>query len=456
MKHNLSEGKLLPTILRFTLPIMAALFLQIAYGAVDLLIVGQFGTVPDVSGVTIGSQLMSTITNICTGLAMGTTILLGQYIGAGRSKEGGKVMGASIALFLAIAVILTVVLLLCNGLLVSVMQTPEESLEQTASYLRICSVGTIFIISYNLLGSIFRGIGDSKTPLIAVGIAFVCNVVGDLLLVAIIGLGAAGAAIATVSAQAISVVISLGMIRKKELPFEFKLSYVRFYKEHVKKILALGIPIGLQSGLVNISFLAITAIVNGMGVIVSAGVGVTEKLTGFIMLVPSSFMQSLSAFVAQNYGAGEEERAKKGMFYAIGISFAIGIFMSYFCVFHGHLLTGIFASDAAVSAAAAEYLKAYAFDTVFVTIMFCMVGYFNGLGKTTFVMIQGVVGAFGVRIPLAFYISQLPNTTLFMVGLATPSSTVVQIVMCVVYYRYLRKKENLSMQKNQKCVKIMK
>ncbi|MFI3207781.1 MAG: MATE family efflux transporter, partial [Eubacteriales bacterium] len=252
------------------------------------------------------------------------------------------------------------------------------------------------------------------------------------------------------------VIISLGMIRKKELPFEFKLSYVRFYKEHVKKILALGIPIGLQSGLVNISFLAITAIVNGMGVIVSAGVGVTEKLTGFIMLVPSSFMQSLSAFVAQNYGAGEEERAKKGMFYAIGISFAIGIFMSYFCVFHGHLLTGIFASDAAVSAAAAEYLKAYAFDTVFVTIMFCMVGYFNGLGKTTFVMIQGVVGAFGVRIPLAFYISQLPNTTLFMVGLATPSSTVVQIVMCVVYYRYLRKKENLSMQKNQKCVKIMK
>ncbi len=441
MKNNLAEGKLVPTLLKFTLPILMALFLQVAYGAVDLLIVGQFGSVADVSGVTIGSQLMSTITNIITGIAMGTTILLGQYIGAKKLEESGRVMGASIALFGGIAVVLTFLLIVANSLIVSIMQTPAESVAQTSSYLMICSCGVFFIIAYNVLGSVFRGIGDSNTPLIAVGIAFICNVVGDLILVAVFNLGASGAAIATVSAQAISVVISLVIIRRKELPFTFKLSYIRLDKAHIKKVLTLGIPIGLQSGLVSISFLAITAIVNGMGVVASAGVGVTEKLVGFLMLVPSSFMQSLSAFVAQNYGAGKIERAKKGMFYAVGISFTIGLLMSYMCTFQGHLLTNIFVTDPDVSAASIEYLKAYAFDTVFVTIMFCMVGYFNGIGKTKFVMMQGIVGAFGIRIPLAFFISQLPNTTLFKVGLATPSSTVVQIVMCLVYYRYLKKKE---------------
>lgn len=439
MKDNLAEGKLLPTLLKFTIPIIAALFLQSAYSAVDLLIVGQYGTVGDVSGVTIGSQVMQTITYICTGLAMGTTILLGQCIGAGKLEEGGKVMGASIALFGAIAVCLTFVLILCNGFMVSAMQTPVESVEQTSAYLLICSIGTVFIISYNLLGSIFRGIGDSRTPLVAVGIAFICNVIGDFVLVSQFQLGAKGAAIATVSAQAISVGISFIIIKRKTLPFLFKITYIRFYKKHIRKVLVLGIPIALQSGLVNISFLAITAIVNGMGVVASAGVGVTEKLVGFLMLVPNSFMQALSAFVAQSYGANDLKRAKKGMFYAIGISFTIGLFMSYICVFHGSLLTNIFVTDADVSAASVMYLKAYSFDTVFVTIMFCMVGYFNGVGKTNFVMIQGIVGAFGVRIPLAYFISQLPNTTLFLVGLATPASTVLQIIMCVVYYRYLEK-----------------
>lgn len=439
MKDNLAEGKLLPTLLKFTVPIMAALFLQVAYGAVDLLIVGQYGTVGDVSGVTIGSQVMQMITNICTGLAMGTTILLGHSIGAGKAEEGGEIMGASIALFGAIGVSLTITLVLLNRVMVNVMQTPVESYSQTSSYLMICSIGTIFIISYNLLGSIFRGIGDSKTPLIAVGIAFICNVIGDIILVSVFQLGATGAAIATVSAQAISVIVSLIIIRKKKLPFLFKGQYIRFHLEYIGKVLTLGVPIALQSGLVSISFLAITAIVNGMGVIASAGVGVTEKLTGFIMLVPISFMQSLSAFVAQSYGANDLKRAKKGMFYAIGISFVIGLAMSYVCVFHGHVLTNIFVTDVEVSAAAVSYLKAYAFDTVFVTIMFCMTGYFNGIGKTNFVMIQGVVGAFCVRIPLAYFISCLPNATLFMVGLATPSSTVLQIIMCVIYYRYLKK-----------------
>lgn len=443
MDRKLIEGALLPSLLKFTVPIIFALFLQIAYGAVDLLIVGQFSDVANVSGVTIGSQLMQCITGVCTGLAMGTTILLGQSIGSGRGEEGGKVMGASIALFAAIAFVLTFVLLLFNSGIIEIMQTPEEAIYQASAYLRICSIGIVFILSYNLLGSIFRGIGDSKTPLIAVGIAFVINIAGDLILVALLNMGAAGAAIATVTAQASSVIISIMIIKKKSLPFVFNKSYIRFYKDKVKHILILGIPIGLQSGLVSISFLVITAIVNEIGVVASAGVGITEKLTGFFLLVPMAFMQSLSAFVAQNYGAGEMKRAKKSMYYGIGISFTIGLVLAYGCWFHGRILTQLFVTDIATVEAATEYLRAYAFDTVFVTIMFCMLGYFNGMGETKFVMIQGMVGSFGVRIPLAYFISQLPNTRLFYVGLATPTSTLVQIVLCVVYYRYINKREGV-------------
>lgn len=274
-------------------------------------------------------------------------------------------------------------------------------------------------------------------PLITVSIACVFNIAGDLLFVAGFGLGAAGAALATVMAQAISVVLSFAIIRKKTLPFNFHRQDVRLNGRVAGRILILGTPIALQDLLVSISFLVIMAIVNSMGVIASAGVGVAEKLCAFIMLVPSAYMQSMSAFVAQNIGAGKKERAVKALFYGIGTSLIAGMVMAYVSFFHGNLLAGIFAREGDVIAAAADYLKAYAVDCILTSFLFCFIGYFNGCGKTIFVMVQGIVGAFLVRIPVAYLMSRMAGGRLFFIGLSTPASTVVQIVLCVGYFFYV-------------------
>lgn len=439
-----TQGPILPPLLRFTLPVLLALFLQAMYGAVDLLVVGQFGQPADVSAVATGSQIMQTITSIVAGLSMGATVLLGQKLGQKREQEAGQVLGSAIALFTVIGLVLTVAMMAAAGPMSTLMHAPAEAFDKTVSYVRICSGGAVFIVAYNVLGAVFRGIGDSKTPLLAVCIACAVNIAGDLILVGAFRMGVAGAAIATVAAQAVSVVLSLLATARRGLPFEFHLSYIRFHRTYTLHILRLGTPVALQDALVHISFLAITAIVNGLGVVASAGVGVAERLCGFIMLVPSSFMQSLSAFVAQNIGAGERSRAKRAMLYGMASSLCCGVLLAYFSFFHGDILSGIFSRDSEVIAASADYLRAYAIDTLLTSIMFCFAGYFNGCGNTTFVMAQGIVGAFAVRIPVSLFMSRLEPVSLFRVGLATPSSTVVQIVLFLIYYLHLSRRKEIE------------
>ena len=442
---NFTKGRIAGPLVRFALPVLAALFLQTMYGAVDLLVVGQFATAADVSAVSTGSWLMQLVTSFVVGIAMGTTILLGRRIGEGRPEEAGRTIGASITLFAVMAAIITVLMEVFAPLIVCVMQTPEEAVPATLQYLRICSAGTAFIVAYNVLGSVFRGIGNSRMPLISVAIACAVNIVGDVLLVGVFHMAAAGAAIATVAAQALSVLFSLLIIRRQKFPFEFSLKDVRWDAPHMGEVFKLGFPIAFQDLLVSISFLAITAIVNSLGVVPSAGVGVAEKLCGFIMLVPSAFGQAMAAFVAQNIGANEPGRAKRALLCGVGMSLAVGVFMAYFAFFHGDLLARLFARDADVVAAAADYLKAYAIDTLLTSIMFCMVGYFNGCGKTFFVMVQGIVGAFCVRIPVSLAMSRILPVSLFRVGLATPCSSLVQIVLCVGYYLLLRRGEKRAL-----------
>jgi len=438
---DFTEGKILPQLLSFAFPVLLALFLQAMYGAVDLLVVGQFAAAEDVSAVSTGSQIMHSITTVITGLAMGLTVLVGQRIGEKRPELAGEAIGNGICLFGTMAAGLTLIMVIGSEAAATLMHAPEEAFSQTADYIRICSAGTLFIVAYNLLGSIFRGIGDSKMPLITVAIACVINIVGDLLFVAVFQMGAAGAAFATVLAQAVSVVLSLLIIKKRPLPFDFRLKDVCFGRKNIKKILGIGTPIALQELLVGISFLVITAIVNSMGVIASAGVGVAEKLCGFVMLVPSSFMQAMSAFVAQNMGARKPERAKKALFCGIGTSLLAGVILFYVSFFHGDLLSAIFARDHQVILASADYLKSYAIDCLFTAFLFCFMGYFNGCEKTFFVMLQGIVGAFLIRIPVAWLMSKQAGVTLFMLGLATPCSTVVQIVCCVTYFVLLERRE---------------
>jgi len=442
--QNFTEGKIFVPLIQFALPVLLALFLQAMYGAVDLLVVGQFGgALADVyvSAVSTGSQLMQSVTALISGLAMGLTVFVGRKIGAGQREEAGAIIGSGLCLFGLIGVGLSAALYLAAPFLARLLHAPEAAFSATLSYVRICSLGAVFIVAYNLLGSIFRGIGDSKVPLLTVAIACVLNIFGDLLLVAVLDLGAAGAAMATVLAQAMSVVLSLVLIRRRPLPFTFKKQSLRPVGRYIQSILKLGLPIALQDLLVSISFLSITAIVNGLGLLASAAVGVAEKVCAFLMLLSSAYMQSMSAFVAQNMGARKPERARKALYYGIASSLAVGLLIGGFTFFRGDLLAGIFAKDGDIIRAAADYLRAYAIDTVLTAFLFCFIGYFNGCGATAFVMLQGILGAFGVRLPVSYIMSRLEPVSLFRIGLATPCSTLVQIILCGIWFFRLYKRQ---------------
>lgn len=435
---DFTSGGVLSSLIKFAIPVLAAMFLQSLYGGVDLLVVGQFAETTDVSGVATGSVLMQTVTMVITGLSMGITIYVGQKIGEKNDKEAGKAIGAGIVLFALIGIILSLILVLFTQQLANILHAPAEAYTQTCEYIMVCGLGTVFIVFYNLLGAIFRGIGDSKTPLLTVFLACIVNIVGDLLFVAVFGLGAMGAALATVLAQAVSVIVSVVIVLKKPLPFALKKEYIRFNKRIIGQELKLGTPIALQEFLVGISFMVIQTVVNSIDVIASAGVGVAEKVCAFIMLVPSAFSQAMSAFVAQNIGAGFKDRAKKALKYGIMASLCVAAVIGSFTFFRGDLLAGIFAKDTEVIAQAHDYLKAYAIDTFFTSFLFCFIGYYNGCGNTFFVMLQGIVGAFCVRVPVVLLVSNLPNATLFHIGLATPASSIFQIALCVVFMLYVR------------------
>ena len=439
---DFTTGSVLGSLIKFAIPVLAAMFLQSLYGGVDLLIVGQFATTADVSGVATGSQLMHTATTVITGLSMGITVYVAQKIGERKEEEAGRAIGTGILFFIFLGIVISVLLVIFTSFLANLLHAPAEAYEQTCSYITVCGYGTLFICLYNLLGAIFRGIGDSKTPLITVMIACICNIIADLVFVAGFGMGATGAAFATIIAQAISVVISLLIIRRKPLPFVLKKEFIKLQPKVLLKELKLGTPIALQDLLVGISFLVIHAVVNSIDVVASAGVGVAEKVCGFIMLVPSSFSQSMSAFVAQNMGAGKNDRALKALKYGIITSLCVGVLIGSFSFFQGDLLTTIFTKDPAVIIQGHEYLKAYAIDCLFTAILFCCIGYFNGCGNTFFVMFQGLVGAFCVRVPYVLLMSKAGVTSLFQIGIGTPLSSVVQIILCMGFLVFLKRKKN--------------
>ena len=447
-KADFVHGKILPLLLRFAGPVLLALALQAAYGAVDVWVVGQYAATADVSAVATGSQILFTATVLVTGLSMGATVLLAQHLGASRIQSSpepdtwsGQIVGTAICLFSLLALALTLGLVWAAGPLARLMQAPEDAFAATVAYVRICACGAVCIVGYNLLGSIFRGLGDSRTPLLAVAIACVGNVGGDLLLVKGFHMGAAGAALATAVSQGVSLLCCLLVIRRRGLPFPLTRRQIRFHREALRRILRLGLPAAAQDGLVSLSFMALIAIVNSLGLVASAGVGVAEKLCNFIMLVPSAAMQSLSAFVGQNVGAGRPDRAKTAMIWGMAVSFGFSLILAWLSYFQGDWLAGIFDRDPAVVAAAWAYLRAYAIDTLLTAFLFCFLGYFNGWGKTGFVLIQGLTGAFLIRIPVSYLMSRMAEPSLFLVGLGTPISSLVQILLCLIYLTILNRRQ---------------
>ena len=442
-KTDFTQGRILPKLAFFMLPILGALVLQAAYGAVDLLVVGRFGSTSGLSAVSTGSQVLNLVTFVVTQLAMGVTVLIARYLGEKRPQYIGQVIGGAAVVFTLLAAALFVVLVFFARLISSLMQAPAEALDLTASYVRICGSGIFFIVAYNMLSALFRGLGDSRSPLIFVLVACIVNVIGDLVLVAGFHLDAAGAAIATVAAQAVSVICAIAMLLKKELPFKIHRSDFKLNPQ-CKKFLGIGLPLALQEFLTQLSFLALCAFVNRLGLEASSGYGVACKIVNFAMLIPSSLMQSMASFVSQNIGAGKAKRAKKSMFTGIGVGLVVGCIVFLLVMFGGDILAGFFTTDVAVIQKGYAYLKGFALETIVTAILFSMVGYFNGNNKTVWVMTQGLIQTLLVRLPFAYVMSIQPNASLTKIGLAAPVSTMVGIVLNVGFYIYLDRAEKKS------------
>lgn len=442
-KADFTQGSILKKLVAFMMPVLGALILQAAYGAVDLLVVGRFGSTSGLSAVSTGSQVLNLVTFVVIQFAMGITVLIARYLGEKRPERIGAVIGGAAIVFTMISIGLFVVMV-CFARPISVlMQAPVEAVDLTSSYVRICGSGIFFIVAYNLLSAIFRGLGDSNSPLLFVLVACIVNVIGDLVLVAGLHMDAAGAAIATVTAQALSVVFAVILLIKKDLPFKITKKDFRLNPQ-CKKFLKIGLPLALQEFLTQVSFLALCAFVNRLGLEASSGYGVACKIVNFAMLVPSALMQSMASFVSQNVGAGKTKRAKQSMFTGIGVGLAVGCLVFLLVMFKGDMLAGFFSIDAAVIRNGYDYLKGFAPETIVTAIMFSMVGYFNGNNKTVWVMAQGLIQTLLVRLPLAYFMSIQPNASLTKIGLAAPVATVIGIILNVGFFIYLNRKEQKS------------
>ncbi len=439
-KSDFTQGSILKKLVAFMMPVLGALVLQAAYGAVDLLVVGRFGSTSGLSAVSTGSQVLNLVTFAVTQLAMGITVLIARYLGEKRPQYIGPAIGGGTVVFAAISVVLFLIMVGLARPIAVLMQAPAEAVSLTAAYVRICGAGIFFIVAYNVLAAIFRGLGDSNSPLLFVLVACIINIVGDLVLVAGLHMDAAGAAIATVAAQACSVVFAVVLLVKRGLPFAINKEDFR-WNAQCPRFLKIGLPLAFQEIMTQCSFLALCAFINRLGLEASSGYGVACKIVNFAMLVPSALMQSMASFVSQNVGAGKYKRAKKSMFTGIGVGLVVGGCIFFLVLLKGDLLSGIFTTDVAVVAHAYDYLKGFAPETLGTAILFSMMGYFNGNNKTVFVMAQGIIQTLLVRLPLSYYMSIQPNASLTRIGLAAPISTAVGIVLCIGCYLYMQRGE---------------
>ena len=438
-KNDFTQGSILKKLSLFMLPILGALVLQAAYGAVDLLVVGRFGSTSGLSAVSTGSQVLNLVTFVVTQFATGITILIARYLGEKRSEQIGSVIGGGAVVFTVISAILFIVMVFLARPISVLMQAPAEAIDLTTSYVQICGGGIFFIVAYNLLSAIFRGLGDSKSPLLFVLVACIVNIFGDLILVAGFHLDAAGAAIATVFAQAVSVVCAILLLLKKHLPFSIRKSDFRINAQ-CRKFLGIGLPLALQEFLTQMSFLALCAFVNRLGLEASSGYGVACKIVNFAMLIPSSLMQSMASFVSQNVGANNHKRARRSMFTGIGIGLVFGCILFVLVLLKGDLLAGFFSTDPSVIQNGFAYLKGFAPETILTAVMFSMVGYFNGNNQTVWVMIQGLIQTLLVRLPMSYYMSIQPDASLTKIGFAAPASTAVGIILNTLFFIYFTKK----------------
>lgn len=435
-ESNLTEGSILKTLIAFAIPFLIANILQSLYGAVDLFVVGRYCSAESVAAVSTGTQVTQIITSLVTGLTLGSTIVIGQYMGNREYENVKKTIGTTLTVFAVVAVVLTFLILIFERWLLAVLKTPEESFDLTMEYVTICSLGNIFVCGYNAISAVLRGYGDSARPMVFVGIACVINIVLDFLFVKYFDMGVVGTALATIISQGLSMAIAVVYLKKSNFIFDFKLRSFKPSKVIVKKLAFVGIPISFQEMAVRISFLYLMAVMNSCGVYAAAVVGISSKYDVFAMLSATSTANALAAITAQNMGAGKPERARKSLW--LGLSFAI--FAAF--IFWGwaqlspQTMIGLFAENEDVINAGIPFFKSCSYDYIMVAFVFCLNGYLNGKEKTMWTMVSCSFGALFLRIPMVYIFGRCFADNLGMLGKIAPIVSGIMAVYTLIYVIY--------------------
>lgn len=439
-RKDLTQGSILGNIITFSLPYELAYFLQILYGLADLFVIGHFCNVDSTTAVSNGAQVMYLFTCVVIGLAMGTTVCLGRAVGAKDQRRASNIIGNTATMFLGLSVVLAFVLLVFRNGIVSLIDTPAEAVGATCDYLTVCFIGIPFIMAYNIIASIFRGLGDSKSPMYFVAIACVVNIILDYFFIGWIGLGAMGAALGTTLSQAFSVLVALAAIRKHRQVFDVHRENFKLQKPIISNILKVGFPIAMQDGFIQIAFIAITIIANGRGLYDAAAVGIVEKFIGLVFIVPSAMLSTVSAIASQNIGARQVSRAQRTMWYAMTITTSYGIIMAITMQFIPDVAVRLFTDDAHVIGLGSEYLRGYVWDCIFAGLHFCFSGFFTACGYSIISFAHNFVSIVCARVPLVYLASEMYPDTLYPMGLATCFGSVLSCVVCIVAYQWVRKK----------------
>lgn len=439
LEKNLTNGSVLKNIAYFSLPYLLSYFLQTLYGLADLFIIGQFEGVASTTAVSIGSQVMHMLTVMIVGLAMGSTVCIGQAVGAGDKKHASAAIGNTVTLFMLLSVVITALLLALVSPIVSVMSTPAEAADGTRAYLTICFIGIPFITAYNIISSIFRGLGDSKSPMIFIAVACAANIALDYIFIGAMGLGPAGAALGTTLSQAISVVFSLVVILRRKSGISLERRDLHPQRDTMGRLLRIGVPVAAQDGLIQIAFIVITVIANRRGLDAAAAVGIVEKIISFVFLVPSSMLSTVSALCAQNIGAGKQARAEQTLRYAVIIAVSFGIIIALLTQFISEQAVGLFTPDTVVIMLGGQYLRGYIWDALFAGIHFCFSGYFCACGRSEISFIHNISAIALVRIPGVYLTSKLFPDTLFPMGLATAAGSLLSVIICIIAFALLKK-----------------
>ena len=446
MEKNLTTGSVPKRILLFSLPYLLSYFLQTLYGMADLFIIGQYEGVASTTAVSVGSQVMHMLTVVLVGLAMGSTVAIGQAVGGGKRQKTAACVGNTVTLFMSLSLVLTAVLLVLARPIVSLISTPQDAVAGAVSYLSVCFAGIPFIVAYNILSSIFRGMGDSKSPMYFIAIDCVVNIALDYLFMGAMGMGPVGAALGTTLAQAVSVAVSLVMMRRRQRGLRITRQDLKPRRAIMGQILKIGVPVALQDGFIQISFLLITVIANHRGLNDAAAVGSVEKIIGFLFLGPSAMLSTVSALGAQNIGAGKLERAVQTLRYAILMVSALGLAVSVTIQFIAEPIVALFTDVSTpeggqVVRLGGQYLRGYVWDCFLAGIQFSFSGYFCACGRSDLSFLHNLLSVVLVRVPGAYLTSRLFADTLFPMGLASAAGSMLSVIVCLIAFRHLRRKE---------------